>query len=67
MSVAICNMQVNKTAFNTEQARTVKDSDSRNTGFQTKKPPQPPSMVITIAGSNGMCQHGEKEHILCTG
>lgn len=59
-----CNMQVNKTGVNTEQASTVKDSDSRNTGFQAKKTPSP--SMVTIAGSNSMCQAGGKEHVPCT-
>lgn len=68
MSASICNMQVNKTASNTEQASTVKDSESRNTGFQTKKKKNnqtAPSMV-TVSGFNTICQHGGKEHVACT-
>lgn len=67
MSVAICNMQVNKVALNTEQANTVKDSDSKNTGFQTKKKTKQTSpSIVTTGCSNSICQHRGKEHIPCT-
>lgn len=38
----------------------------RQQKYRTSDKKNPSPNMVTTAGSNGMCQHGEKEHVPCT-